>query len=384
MSQLGEFHLVQNDLFLRLQRKFGIAPKNHLGVVRRAVFWAIFCWAPIMLWAITRDRLISATSGEPLLAQFAIHTYCLISIPCLILSEAYTLKIIKNIITQFLTCEIIKPDDQPKFEKILNKVSSLRDQTLPWILITSISIAWIGAMPLKLTFQELNWATNEQSLSFGGIWFLYVVRPIFIALLLAWVWRIILLMILFRKIAKLDLHLVATHPDRLGGLGFIQTIVDSFALITFAISAILATKWAHQILFHEESLSTFKLPIAAFLIIVTLLFTLPTLFFIPKLLACKKANLREYRALVAKHARLIHARWIKNEKVSSNLLEAQELGSVADINAMFEAIEKMRIIPFNLKSMIGIVLAAAGPMVFLASTEIPIKDILIKLVKAIV
>ncbi len=47
-------------------------------------------------------------------------------------------------------------------------------------------------------------------------------RPIFLALLLGWLWRLILLCVLFHRIARLDLALVPTHPDRDGGLGFLE------------------------------------------------------------------------------------------------------------------------------------------------------------------
>jgi len=384
MSQSGEFNLVENDLFIRLQRKVGLAPQNHLGVVRRALFFSLFCWAPIMIWAIFSNRLIEAKSAEPVLQQFAIHTYCLISIPCLILSETYTLQIVKNILSQFISCEMVSKTDQNKFATILLKISSLRDQTLPWILIIGISIAWIGAIPADLAFQELSWAQDHEFLSFGGIWFLYVVRPIFIALLLAWLWRLALVILLFHRISSIKLQFVPTHPDRLGGIGFIQNLTDSFALITFAISALLATKWAHEILFHEASFESFKVPMIAFLLIVALFFTLPNLFFIPQLLRCKKTGMKEYRALTARYGRLLHQRWIENQPNTSALLEAQELGPLADVNGIFESVEKMRIIPVNLKAMLGIILAALLPMLLVAATEIPIKDILLKLLKAIV
>ena len=60
------FDLLRNDLLLRWQRKLRIAPQVGLGVVRRAVFFALLTWLPIMIWAVLNDRLVHADTGEPL------------------------------------------------------------------------------------------------------------------------------------------------------------------------------------------------------------------------------------------------------------------------------------------------------------------------------
>jgi hypothetical protein len=64
---------------------------------------------------------------------------------------------------------------------------------------------------------------------FGGWWLVYVARPIFIALLAVWLWRLILLFLLLKRIAALDLAIVPTHPDRSGGLGFTENCLSPSA-----------------------------------------------------------------------------------------------------------------------------------------------------------
>ena len=57
-----------------------------------------------------------------------------------------------------------------------------------------------------------------------GRWYLYVARPDYLTLALAWLWRIVLAFVLFKRLAALPLLLVPTHPDRVGGLGFLESI----------------------------------------------------------------------------------------------------------------------------------------------------------------
>lgn len=385
MNKQNEFELIRNEPFIQIQRKVGLAPRNGLGVIRRSLFFSLFCWLPIVLWAVLNDRLVDTQSGEPLFNQFSIHVFCLVAIPCLILSESYALKIVNQILDQFISGETIKTEDIPKFNEILKNTSRLRDQSFPWIIILGLTLAWIFGIPKEHLFQELNWATTQNHLQFGGWWYLYVARTVFFTLLLGWFWRIGLLVILFKRISSLDLQLVGTHPDHFGGIGFILMLPKAFSLITLAISSIIAANWSHQAIFHEVPITSFQVPLAIFVIIWLVILTLPICLFIPKLISHKKKALADYRALIGKHGRLVHQRWITGERhTSAPMLDAPELGSIADIRITYEAITKMKVIPINLSSMIDVITAIAIPMVIVASTQIPISKIIMTLVKAIV
>ena len=78
------------------------------------------------------------------------------------------------------------------------------------------------------------------SFGFGGWWYLYVARPVYVALVLAWFWRLLLTTRMMFKISRLPLSLVPTHPDRLGGLGFLASIPGAFSLVILALSSVLA------------------------------------------------------------------------------------------------------------------------------------------------
>ncbi len=79
--------------------------------------------------------------------------------------------------------------------------------------------------------------------SAAGGWSTWLVRSSF-ALLAACLWRLMLLFLLLKRIAALDLAIAPTHPDRSGGLGFIEKLPIAFNLFAFAISAVLASRLA--------------------------------------------------------------------------------------------------------------------------------------------
>jgi hypothetical protein len=227
----------------------------------------------------------------------------------LILAEAALHKAALRIVPQFVSSGLVGPDQQAGFEGAIRGVRRLRDTTLPWVLVLGAAIGWTLTDHPDLRADALSWAVDRDgTLGFGGWWASYVVRPLFIALLLAWLWRLLVVTYWFWRVGRLGLSLVPTHPDRTGGLAFVEKVPGAFAMVTFAVSAVLASRWAHDILHHDVSLQSLRLPAAAFVIIWTILLLLPLLALVPALLSARARAIPAYAALVGEQGRLLHRR----------------------------------------------------------------------------
>jgi hypothetical protein len=376
-------------LLLRWQRKLRIAPQEGLGVVRRAIFFALLTWLPIVLWALLNDRLLDASTGEPLLKHFGIHVRCLVAIPLFILSEAMAGGVLHSIIGQFRKSNIIGDNQQVAFAAVLGDLARLRDASLPWICVIGFTVAWIAGMPVHTDADEMSWATAGTDFGFGGLWFLYVAKPIFVVLLLGWVWRIELVILLFHRIAKLELSLTPSHPDHCGGLGFLKKLPMALFLFTLAISSIIASRWMHDVLYHDQTLASLKLPFAVFVIVWVAIMLSPALLFAPRIAAMKREALLTYGALIGQHGRLVHQRWILGYTVNSesdkgDILDAPELGPVVDISAIYDAVQNIKPVPIDKGSIMIVLVPIILPMMFVITHEIPLKDLLLKLVKTVV
>ena len=77
-----------DDVALRLQRQVGLVPARGLGVVRRAVFFALLTWLPLVAWAVYTGRILPGGVDEPLVMHFGVHVRFLLAVPALILGEA--------------------------------------------------------------------------------------------------------------------------------------------------------------------------------------------------------------------------------------------------------------------------------------------------------
>jgi hypothetical protein len=116
-----------------------------------------------------------------------------------------------------------------------------------------------------------------------------------------------------------------------------------------------------------------------------LLFLAPLLAFGSKLRIAKRDALLEYGALVGRHGRGVHQRWIEGRPVDEDdLLTAPELGPVADTAALYESVSQMRGFPIGKPTLIAIALPALLPLLAVVAIQVPIKDILIKLLKTLI
>lgn len=379
-----------DDVALRLQRHVRLIPAGGgLGVVRRAVFFALLTWLPLVAWAAYMRRLLPGGVDEPLAMHFGVHVRFLLAVPALILGEAMAHRVSTTLIPYFLSSGVVPPAQQGAFVRIVGNVARLRDRTLPWVLIVVLVIAWTILQPIALgsdAGHEATWAAggDQGALGFGGWWFLYVSRPIFAVLLIAWLWRLVLVFVLLKRIAGLELSIVPTHPDRAGGLGFLKDLPKAFSLLAFATSAVVASRLAHDVIYHGVPIESLKAVLGGFVALMVAVCVAPLLALVGPLAAAKRRALLEYGALVGTHGRRVRERWILGRKSEDDsLLQAPEIGPVADTLAIYEAVKDMRTVPFGKSTLLGIAVPTLIPIIVLLSTQVPIKEILKKIVAAL-
>ena len=370
---------------LRWQRKLGLAPKDGMGLVRRAAFFAMVAWLPLAVWAFVHGHALPGGIAEPLLTHFGINVRCLVAIPLLILAEGVALRTTVAMARQFVRNGLVTEAQRGAFAALLRGVARLRDSSLPWVVVLGLTLAWVIADPADPHNDALSWAVDGAgNLGFGAWWFAYVARPIFSVLVLGWLWRMVVVFILFRRISKLDLDLVPTHPDRAAGLGFLEFYPGAFALVTFAVAAVVGSGWAHDIVYHGERVESMIRPLALFTVVWTLLLLSPLLAFTPKLMATKRQARRDYGRMVGEQGRLVRRRWILGESVAhGELLEPEGVGPVADAQTLHDAVMRMRMAPVGKSALFAVLVPLVLPMLAVFAIQIPLKTMLFKVLKTL-
>ena len=377
--------LIRGDLLFRLQRKLGLIPEQGLGIGRRALFWSLLAWLPIAIWAWLQGDLLPVAGSEPLLAHFGINARLLLGVPLFIIAEGMMHSTLTALLPRLVSSGVVPPPQQDKLRSVLTGVARLRDSVLPWLAIVAVLTSFLLLSAPDELPHELAWARNQSDMGFSAWWYLYVGRTIFLTLLLAWLWRLVLLFILFKRIAGLELSLVPTHPDRCAGLGFMAKIPVMFVPVVLGISSVFASGWAHQIVYHDVAIASLRNEIIVFVVILPLLCVAPFLSFLGLMLRTKKQGLLDYGDLIGRHGRLVRERWIDGKPVVDDpILEAPELGPIADTAAPYELISKIRPLPLTMGSLMPLVGAAVLPMVVLAALDLPLKTVLKSALKILI
>lgn len=382
--------LVRGDLLFRLQRKAGLIPEQGLGIGRRALFWSLLAWLPIAIWAWLQGDLLPVAGSEPLLAHFGINARLLLGVPLFIIAEGMMHGTLTALLPRLVSSGIVPPSQLDRLHSVLGDIARLRDSVLPWITIAAVLASFfLFSMPNEMP-HELAWAKEQPAgagLGFGAWWYLYVGRTIFLTLLLAWLWRLVLLFILFKRIAGLELSLVPTHPDRCAGLGFMAKIPVMFVPVVLGIASVFASGWAHQVVYHDVAIASLRIEIIAFVVILPLLCVAPFISFLGLMLSTKKQGLLDYGDLIGRHGRLVRERWIDGKPIAdadAPILDAPELGPIADTAAPYELIAKIRPLPLTMGSLAPLIGAAVLPMVVLAALDLPLKTILKSALKILI
>ena len=378
----GPFSLVRNDPFYRFQQRIGLIPPNGNGFKRRALLFALVAWLPLVVASWFAGTVIESNGmAEPLLGHVGIHVRCLIAIPLLVLAEGVAHQAIPLFMREFRRTGLIGEAQRPQFEQVISDMLRLRNQALPWVIIVGLVAAWTAALLFAPNPDEIQWAgTESRSLAFGAWWFLLVTRPIFSVLLLAWIWRLGLLGVLLLRLSRLPLQLVVMHPDRAGGLGFLDRVPFVYSPFIFSVSAVVAGAWAHEVLYHGVLVPSLYVQMATLLVVLIAIGLLPLLVFTPMLLRAKKKALLDYGVLLAQHGRAVDARWIAGQTVPDYpMLDAPELGPVADIQAMYQSVASMRPAVISKTILMTIAVPAALPLLLLVATQWPLKSTLSKL-----
>jgi hypothetical protein len=384
----ARFAEVADDALHRAQQALGLVPRDGgAGIARRIAIAIAVTWLPLVLYALWQRRLLPGTVSEPLLQHFGVHARLLVSLPLLLVAEATLRATLRDALPQFLSRGLVDETQIPAFRAILERASALRRSRAALAAMFALAaLASVGGWVGHVDVHELAWdAPGGEGLHFGAWWFSFVSRPLFLLALLAWAWRLGIVGWAFARIARLDLALAPTHPDRVGGLGFLERLPNGLAPLLLAISVPIAGRWGHEAAYHGLDVNTLRGPAAGLLLVNVAIAVAPMLAFAPHLRETRRRALARWGALLAEHGRLVERRWLRGEPIADDaLLTAPELGPVADTTALFDTVRGMRAAPIARSSLIVPLVATALPLLPVAATQIPLKEIAKKLLGGLI
>ncbi len=201
------------------------------------------------------------------------------------------------------------------------------------------------------------------SMPWAGLWYWIVCLPLFRFLMFRWVWRVVLWCRFLWRLAKLDLHLVPTHPDGAAGLGYLEVVQTHFAALVLAISVLVSASFAEEISTGKTVFEVIYPALALTIIADLAIILLPPCVFAFKLRACQEKGLSDYMVFAARYVNDFEEKWLNAAAASGEpLLGTPDLQSLADLSNSVGIVRNMRWVPVSMRLVITTAVAAFVPM----------------------
>jgi len=302
-------------------------------------------------------------------------------VPLLIGAEPMVEPWLKNVLDQFRT--LVPEQELPDFEAHLQTARRQRDLWYVEALIFAFAILrphfdpTLNGMHDVTTWQMINGQT-----SWAELYSDFIAKPIVGIVFLRWLWKYIVWSLLLCRISTLNLKLIPSHPDDVGGLGFVSIGQTKFSILVVAMAAMVAANGADQILFEQVHFLSMRWLILAVVILAMMIFATPLFAFTPKLIECKRRGLFTYGKLAQEYVNSFEEKWIeKRQDTKDEILGHADIATLADLENAFNIVQRMSIVLINRSFLTTFALSAVLPFAPLLLTMVSVDQLMDRVFK---
>jgi hypothetical protein len=370
---------------IRLESWLRLIMPDERKVRVRAGIVILVGYFPLVLLAGIQDLTYGGNSLHSLLVDFGSLARYLIAAPLFVLAESVCFPKFQRVISYFRDCGLIAKSDRDRYENLVrSSVRLLRSKTAE---IVSYAIAYVITAYCLIGLPHsplISWSYGSGlwALSPAGLWHAVVTIPLFVVLTLGWLWRQLSWARFIWSVSRMDLQLIAAHPDQCGGLKFISTIIHGYRPLAFAWTAIVAGGIANRIAHMGASLGAFRDVMIAVVVVVALLCVAPLAAFAPSLRHLRAHGIFQYGHLGRDIGGQFEQKWLAHRERSSDDLDVPDFSTTTDLYSVVGNVYKISPIPAGFNNLRELLIFAALPFVpvlLMARSVQAIIDTLVKL-----
>jgi hypothetical protein len=387
LQEVPDFSLVIGGPLYQLFRRAHLSGSALEFLWRRIAVISLLAWLPLAILSTIYGYALGSQNLS-FLRDIESHVRFLVALPVLIFAELVVHDRIRPVMKRFVERGVVTQEDVPKFYAAIN--AALRARNSLWLELAMVVFVytaghwlWQHAGALAATTWYAAPDSTGMHLTPAGYWYSFVSIPIFQFILIRWYVRLAIWFQLLWRVSRLKLHLLPTHPDRAGGLGFLGRSSYAFSPIVFAQGVLLAGLIASRIFFKGETLMSFKMTIVALVGFFTLMILGPLTMFTPQLSSVKRNGLNEYGTLSTAYVAEFDEKWVRGRTKGEELLGSADIQSLADLGNSYAVVREMQLVPFGLSDVTRLAAAAAFPVLPLLLTIMPLEELVTRLLKMI-
>jgi len=381
-----EFSLVLGGPLFQLLRRAHLSDDTLHLVDRRVTVMALICWLPLLVLSVIGGQFNGGNAAVPFVLDIDVHLRFLVAVPLLIGAETIVHQRMRRIVKVFLDRRLIPEDSMTRFEEKINAAFRLRN-SMPAEIILLILVYLVGVLVFwrhYVALDAITWyatpTANGPRFSLAGMWYGYVSVPVIQFLMARWYFRIFIWARFLWQVSRIELSLIPTNPDRVGGLGFLTGMVHAFAPVLLAHGVLLAGSIANRIFYLQATLLDFKLEVVTMTVFLLCMVTGPLLVFTPLLARAKRSASHEYGTLAQQYGREFASKWLRGGAAPGEpLLGAPDIQSLADMGNSVDVVRTMRTTLLTKEVFTVLAGAVIAPVLPLALTLMPLNQLVKKM-----
>jgi hypothetical protein len=335
----------------------------------------------LFLWSIFVALAIIDHGGHRLFSLTLIggHVRLLVAIPLFFLCESWFDPRAKAFVGLIVRSGVAPEKELPALASEITRIRGWKDSWVPdaMCLVGAVLLSSMGSrVPLSGATAVYDPTRAIAELALAGQWYWIVCLTLFRFLVFRWLWRIGVWWYFLSRVAKLNLHLVPTHPDGAAGLGYLDVVQNHFIPLVLAISAVQSAAFAEEIVAGSSAFEAIYPLFALVLTVDAVLFLGPLHVFASKLWACRVKGLSDYMEFAARYVNGFDEKWLgRGDPPGEPLLGTPDVQSLADLSNSVTIVRNMRSVPLSRSLVVSIVAAAVVPMLPLLLIKYPIAEL---------
>lgn len=378
---IGDFRIARGGPFYDLQQRLGLLREHASHAGRRATILVALTWGVPLLLSALNGQAMGPAEARPFLLDLGVWARFFLAIGVFVMMERMIEERLRIHLGQFVRAPLLAPGAMPAAAEAVVRALRRRDAWPAEVVCVVAAYAiTLGGAEQILSAGNASWLVTASAdgahLTPAGWWCALFSSPLFWFLLLRWLWRHAVWGLLLHDLARLELRLVATHPDGVGGLAFIGQYPNAFAAFVFALSCVLGAAIARTLLQGEMATATYGQLMAGWLVVVIVVFGAPLLAFTRPLRKLKEETILAASTVATRHQRAVERKLLGSNVTAAGDAEATPADEIPDTAKLYAAAQKLSTYLISRAAVVPVAAAALLPLVAAGATQLPIKELL--------
>lgn len=380
---VGDFSIVKGGPFHWILGYLRLIGEDRLPRLRAVILLAMLAWLPLALLAVAQALVENREASWGFFVDWTTYARYCIAIAVMVYTERHANERLTLLIDNFSRGKLVADNGLQSYQEALCKADRHSSSWLAEAVILIFAFAWTTTVSgYAISTAGMNWQGtlqgNELSLSWAGIYELWVSSTLFLFLTFRWLWRLLVLSNLLHAISRLPLRLMSHNPDCAAGLGFLTIFPSIFTGFAFAIGCVVSSGMLKELAYNAHDPNTVWFTMAGWLVICLAWLVGPLLVFVGPLSDAQEKAMLELGRYATRHHLALGEQLASeaNHDDDTRRATAPDLSLASSLNSLLGSVRQQGVVPVSASTVKEVLIAAAIPMIPVVLTLIPFLELL--------